>query len=112
MRTFERIGDLRAHISTMVLCCGAKFPEVGPYGKDQSANIQIAFDELRSGLPLLRKKLQDDAKLQEVERLIGASLHAYQSGECKQGAHLLQGILNIAFPGRFAAYARKKEQPL
>ena len=112
MRKFDRTSDVRAHISTMVLCCGGSFQKLGDYGDDQTINTEIAFEELRAGLPLLRRKVKDDSKILEVERLIDASLQAYRNGERKKGAHLLQNILDIVFPGRFHAYAKRKGEQL
>jgi hypothetical protein len=111
-RKFERFSDVSAHISTMVLCCGQSFPKVGPYGDDQPENIEIAFRRLREALPIVATKLRDASKFSEVEKLLDASLAAYRAGEEKQGAHLLQDLLNVAHPSRFVEYAARKGEPL
>jgi hypothetical protein len=111
-RKFERFGDVSDHMGFMVLCCGNRFPKVGPYGDDQEQNLEIAFARLLEGLPLIAKRLRDASKLSEVESLIGASLNAYRSGDRKRGAHLLQDVENIILPTRFAEYAARKGEPL
>ncbi|WP_199101121.1 hypothetical protein [Dyella sp. ASV21] len=111
-RQFERAGDLRAHISTMVLCCGRGFPAVGEYRGDLEKDTDLAFQELRSGRALLAKKVKDEAKIHQIDQLIEDSLAAYKQGDRKKGAFLLQDILDVAFPRRFIEYAARKGEPL
>jgi hypothetical protein len=112
LRTFERSSDVKAHISFMVLCCGTDFPKNGPYGNDRKKDLELAFARLREGIPLIAKKLRDTDKVIQIERLLEMSLNAYQTGERKNGAHLLQDILDIAYPKRFSEYAARKGETL
>jgi hypothetical protein len=111
-RKFERYSDVTDFIGFMVLCCGKRFPKVGTFGDNQSENLEVAFQRLREGLPLVAKKLRNDEKLREVEGLIGASLAAYRSGDNMRGAHLLQDIENVVNPERFSEYSARKGEPL
>jgi len=111
-RKFERFSDVSAHIGAMVLSCSYGFPKLGPYGDDHKQNIEVAFDRLREGFPLIAKKVRNEEMLVEIDGLVSAALAAYRAGDNKKGAHLLQDILNLAHPTRFKEYAERKGEPL
>lgn len=105
----QRLSDLRAEVNSIVLTAPDRFPLIGPFGPDQKKNLLIAFDELqRDGLPLVEKKIKDPAALEQLRNLLRDALAAYQQGDRKKGAHLLQDFQNIVFPNRFKEYEERK----
>lgn len=105
----QRLSDLRAEVNSIILTAPDRFPAIGPFGPDQEKNLLIAFDELRRcGLPLVEKKIKDPLVLEQLEQLLSAALAAYQQGERKKGAHLLQDFQRIVFPDRFKEYEARK----
>lgn len=84
------------------------FPKLEPFGDDQKLNLERAFVELRYGLRFLPEKPMESTLMQTVHQLIEDAFAAYQSGERKKGAHLLQEIEDIVNPGRFVEYAARK----
>ena len=106
-----RLSDLSDLLGFMVLACPDRFPKVGAYGDDSAANLDIAFGRLREGMALLDKRLPLRER-QEVDRLVDSAFEAYQRGDRKAGAHLLQDVEDIAFPKRFAEHAVKKNEPI
>jgi hypothetical protein len=97
----ERMSDLRARISWLVLSAPDQFPTTGSFGDDQRKNLTVAFDIVQDGFHLLEKKIKDPAQLCHLRALLGQALVAYQDGESTKGAHLLQDIQSIVFPNRF-----------
>lgn len=104
----ERLSDLRARIGSIVLSAPDRFPMVGSFGSDQQKNLLIAFDILHEGFPLVEKKIKDPAQLEQLRQLLKDALTAYQQGERKKGAHLLQDFEDIVFPDRFKEYEERK----
>lgn len=105
----QRLSDLKARVNSIVLTAPDRFPIIGPFGSDQKKNLLIAFDELHhEGLPLVEKTIKDPAVLQQLRDLLRDALAAYQQGERKKGAHLLQDFQNIVFPNRFKEYEARK----
>lgn len=92
----------------IVLSAPDKFPKVGPFTDDQSKNLVIAFDSLKEGFGFVEKKIKDPTKLEQLKELLDDALAAYQQGEKKKGAHLLQDFQGIVFPNRFKEYEEGK----
>ncbi len=80
----------------------------GSFGSDQGKNLLTAFDILREGFPLVEKKIKDPVQLKQLKQLLADALLAYQQGEKKKGAHLLQDFQSIVFPNRFKEYEERK----
>jgi len=105
----QRLSDLRARVNSIVLTAPDRFPMIGPFGPDQKKNLSIAFDELhQEGLPLVEKVIKDPTVLAQLRNLLCDALVAYQQGDRKKGAHLLQDFQNIVFPDRFKEYEERK----
>ena len=104
----ERLSDLRARISWIVLSAPDQFPVSGSFGKDQGKNLLTAFDILNEGFPLVEKKIKEPAQLEQLRQMLKDALAAYQRGEKKKGAHLLQDFQSIVFPNRFKEYEERK----
>jgi hypothetical protein len=104
----ERLSDLRARIGWVILAAPDRFPTVGAFGVDQCRNLLIAFEILQGALPLVEKKIKNPAELERLKQLLSDSLMAYQHGEKKKGANLLQNFQNTLFPNRFKEYEERK----
>jgi len=104
----ENLSDLRARISWIVLSAPDQFPTTGSFSGDQSKNLVIAFDLVQAGFPLVEKKIKDPVQLEQLRKLLHDALVAYQHGEDKRGAHLLQDFQGIVFPDRFKEYEERK----
>ena len=100
----QRLSELSDRLGFTVLAAPDRFPLVGSFSSDQKKNLLIAFERLEEGLPLVEKKLKDPAILEQLRGLLRDSLGAYQQGDRKKGAHLLQDFENIVFPDRFKEY--------
>jgi hypothetical protein len=104
----QRLSDLKARVNSIVLSAPDRFPMIGPFGPDQKKNLLIVFDELHENLPLVEKKIKDPAVMEQLRQLLQAALAAYQQGDRKKGAHLLQDFQDIVFPNRFREYEMRK----
>ena len=104
-RTLSDLNDLMGFI---VLAAHGKFPKVGPFTDDQEKNLMIAFEKLEGDLPLVEKKVRDPAQFEHLKQMLRDALAAYQQGDKKKGAHLLQDFQNIVFPNRFKEYEERK----
>ncbi|MGF6495502.1 hypothetical protein ABIE56_003701 [Luteibacter sp. 621] len=104
----NKLSDLSDRIGFTLLSAPDRFPTVGAFGSDQKKNLLIAFDILQEGFPLVEKKIKDPAQLEKLQQLLKDALLAYQQGERKKGAHLLQDFEEIVFPNRFKEYEERK----
>ena len=90
-----------------MLSAPARFPKLGPFTGDPSADLEHAFRTLRDGVERFKRKLPDE-KQGFVSATLNEAHQAYLAGDAKKGAHLLQDIQDAWFPGRFAEYAARK----
>lgn len=104
----QRLSELSDRLGFTVLAAPDRFPVVGSFGSDQHKNLVIAFERLEEGLPLVEKKIKDPVVLGRLRNLLRDALGAYQQGDRKKGAHLLQDFQNIVFPDRFKEYEERK----
>lgn len=104
----QRLSELSDRLGFTVLAAPDRFPMVGSFGNDQNKNLVVAFERLEEGLPLVEKKIKDQAVLERLRNLLRDALFAYQQGDRKKGAHLLQDFQNIVFPDRFREYEERK----
>ena len=104
---FDRLSDFKSFITFVVLSAPAKFPKMGRFTGDPAADLEYAFDDLRLGVEKFKTKLAED-KHEFVQSTLDAAHRAYLDGDSKKGAHLLQDIQDVWFPGRFAAYEARK----
>jgi hypothetical protein len=104
----EKLSDLRARISWIVLSAPAQFPTTGSFSDDQSKNLLVAFDLVYAGFSLVEKRIKDSSRLEELRTLLRDALVAYQHGDDKKGAHLLQDFQGMVFPDRFKEYEDRK----
>lgn len=104
----ENLSDLRARISWIVLSAPDQFPTTGSFSDDQSKNLLIAFDLVYAGLSLVEKRIKDSSRLEELRALLRDALVAYQRGDDKKGARLLQDFQDMVFPDRFKEYEDRK----
>jgi hypothetical protein len=108
MAKIKKLSDLNDRLGFTVLAAPSSFPKVGAFGEDQSKNLLTAFDILREGLPLVEKKIKDPVLVTHLSQLLTDALAAYQEGDDKKGAHLLQDFQDIVFPNRFREYEERK----
>jgi len=108
VQRINKLSDLSDRIGFTLLSAPDRFPAVGAFGSDQKKNLLIAFDILHEGFPLVEKKIKDPAQLEKLQQLLKDALLAYQQGERKKGAHLLQDFEEIVFPNRFKEYEERK----
>ena len=108
MAKIERLSDYQAQIGAIVLSAPDRFPRVGVFGVDQAENLKISFEMLWQGFALIERKIKDPVQLEKLRGLLNDSLIAYQQGDYKRGAHLLQDFQDIISPNRFRDYERKK----
>lgn len=109
----KNLSDFRARLSWLVLCAPENFPiNSGGFGDNQRRNLDLAFLLLNEGLEALPKKLRESTHMPTVLRLLNQAHAAYIGGEEKEGAHLIQDVLNIVAPGRFTEYAARKGESL
>ena len=66
------------------------------------------FAALEDGFHFVEETITDPAVLTHLRQLMKDSLTAYQQGDKKKGAHLLQDIQDIVFPNRFKEYEERK----
>ena len=104
----KSLSDLRARISWIVLSAPDQFPTSGSFGSDQSRNLEIAFELVEAGFPLLERRITDQLQLQRLREMLRDALAAFKNGDDKKGAHLLQDFQDIAFPDRFEGYRERE----
>ena len=97
----KNLSDLNNYIGFVVLSAQNKFPRVGPFSGDHQSDLNHAFDQLKTGILLLAKKINDDKRMRQLQKMLDDSRNAYLEGDIKKGAHLLQDLQEIAFPDRF-----------
>lgn len=97
----KNLADLNDYIGFVVLCAPNKFPKVGPFSGNPQADVNHAFVQLNEGMRLLEKKLKSDEQMEHLRKILDDSRNAYLEGDGKRGAHLLQDLQDIVFPGRF-----------
>ncbi len=108
MAKIKQLSDLDDRIGFTVLSAPDRFPMVGSFGNDQKKNLLTAFDILYEGIPFVEQKIKDPEQLEHLKKLLRDALAAYQKGENKKGAHLLQDFQSIVFPNRFKEYEKRK----
>jgi hypothetical protein len=105
IKRFSQAVDL---LGFMVLACGNRFPKVGPYGDDLAANNAISFARLRTGLPIIFKKLKNEATEARILSLVDEAERAYEAQDRTLGSSLLQQIEDLVCPTRFKDYEARK----
>lgn len=103
----RNLSEYNDRIGFIVLSASSRFPKVGPFGDDQIRNIEIAFESLWDGFPFVEKKIESPEEISFLRQLLRASLTAYQQGDQKKGAHLLQDFQDVVFPNRFKDYEER-----
>lgn len=100
----RRLSEFNDALGFLVLAAPDNFPQRGSFGSDQKKNLLLKFQELEDGFHFVEEKITDPAVLAHLRQLMKDSLTAYQQGDKKKGAHLLQDIQDIVFPNRFKEY--------
>ena len=108
MARIKTLSDLSDRLGFTVLSAPDRFPKVGAFGTDQAKNLLVAFDILHEGFPLVEKKIKDPTQVAHLKQLLSDALAAYQQGDKKKGAYLLQDFEDIVFPSRFREYEARK----
>jgi hypothetical protein len=110
MSKIKKLSDLNDRIGFTVVSAPDRFPSVGTFGSDQKQNLVTAFNDLHEGFPFVETKIKDPVLLKQLKQLLAEALAAYQRGEKKTGAHLLQDFQDIVFPRRFQEYEERKNE--
>ena len=107
-KVVKSLADLNARICFVVLTAPKNFQPEWPFGTDQTENLLIAFEILYQGLPLAQRKVKNPEMAVKLSSLFEDALEAYQRGDKRTGAWLLQDFQDIVWPGRFKSNASTK----
>ncbi|MBR2269107.1 hypothetical protein [Sphingobium sp.] len=84
---FGRFSEYRNHIAYVVLGASLGFPE---RDWEEQMTLDKAYAILRRGLPVSFDRIKNKEAIPEATSLLEASYAAFQQGDIKSGAHLLQ----------------------
>ncbi len=109
----ETLDDYRSVFEMLVRRAPDKFVPIGDEVIDQGQALRDGFDDLREGTHFVRKEIGDERRLRIVQELIEMSFEAYESGDSKAGANILQEAKGMvwserALPARYAAEAERR----
>lgn len=92
MNWIENYSEFYEFLAKILLCAPDDFPEEDYLEKENQLNLQKAYNELEKALPYVQEKLNDDDKFISVKNDLYSSKSAYESGNEKEGAFLIQKI--------------------
>lgn len=101
MREITTLPDAR----DMVISTGARLPDrlagkIG-YSQDKQSNIKLAFERIRSCLPLIEKKITEAAVMQKLSLYLEKSQTAYETGDEEAGDRYFIMFESTAFPENY-----------
>lgn len=101
MREITTLPDAR----DMITATGLKLPDrlTGKpgYGNDRQSNILLAFQRIRSCLPLIEKKVGNSSLMQKLDRYLEQSQLAYEAGDRQKGRRYFMMFDATAFPENY-----------
>lgn len=100
MRRIVSTDSLYDFIGYVVLCAPDDFPYEDYLPKDDQMTLQRAFHELHESIGLLDPRVTPPEKREMLAALLHQSLAAYERGEQRQGAHILQDFQDQVFERR------------
>jgi hypothetical protein len=83
-----------------VVLYAPNFPRKDFLSDDQQLTVDKAFAEMNGAMEMVRAKIPDAAAVAKIQEVLGSAHAAYQAGDRKKGAHLLQEFRRLAFPHR------------
>jgi hypothetical protein len=83
-----------------VVLYAPNFPRKDSLNGDQQLTVDKAFAEMNGAMEMVRAKVSDAAAFARIQKVLGSAHAAYQAGDRKKGAHLLQEFRRLAFPHR------------
>ena len=104
----KKLSEFDDVIGFIILSAPDRFPSDGNFSADQGSNLVIAFDMLYESFPLVEKKVKSSDHARQLRQMLADALYAYQRGDKKKGAHLLQDFEDIVFTNRFKEYEARK----
>lgn len=87
---FGRFSEYRNMIGYVVLGAPDQFPVEDYLAPDEQMTLDKAFAQLRRGLPVAYDRIKDKDAIPKALELLEASYRAYESGDQRAGAFLLQ----------------------
>lgn len=87
---FGRFSEYRNMIGYVVLGAPDQFPVEDYLAPDEQMTLDKAFAQLRRGLPVAYDKIKHKDAIPKALELLEASYRAYEAGDQRAGAFLLQ----------------------
>lgn len=87
---FGRFSEYRNMIGYVVLSAPDCFPVEDYLAPEEQMTAEKAYEILRRGLPVACDQIKEKAAIPEAADLLEKSYEAYQSGDFRTGAFLLQ----------------------
>ena len=90
-------AGFRDFLSLVIVHAPDEFPEEDFLAPEEQLTLDLAFQELRTGVELLSKKRISAAQKRQLYELLQAAHSKYVAGLDVEAAHLLQELEVIAF---------------
>lgn len=87
IRSFEGLIDF---LSVVIVHAPDDFFEEDFLSDDEQLTLESSFEGIREGMTFVRRRIQDEAVIMQLENLLDDSLAAYRQGDDVRGAGLLQ----------------------
>jgi len=92
MNWIQNYSEFYEFLAKLLLCAPDDFPEEDYLDKDNQLNLQRAYEELNKSLVFVEKHINDKNKFELIKNDLAASKKAYECGNEKEGAFLIQKI--------------------
>ena len=103
IKTVENYLD---RLSFLIFASAGNFPKFKPYCEDLNANVQLVWQSLADGLPVIAARMVDTKRMERAEALLMDARVAFERGDRDAGARSLDEMANVIAPDRYRAGAR------
>ena len=93
----EDYASFKDFVGYFILSAPDNFLFIEGLSPDKQMNLEKAMDELRRGLPILKKRVKDPERYSKLEAMLNEAIDAYQTGDSDTGVVLVQEFRYEAF---------------
>jgi hypothetical protein len=108
VRKIEDLADFSGRLSFTVVAANGAWPKFPPYTDDHGHNLSLMFDLFASAMPIVQKKIKDEAVVERIKQLLSEAHDAYRRGDQSKGAYLLLSAQRLVYPNGPAEYETRK----
>ena len=107
-RKIENLADFSGRLGFTVVAANGAWPKFPPYTDDHAHNLSLMFDLFAHAMPIVQKKIKDEAVVERIKQLISEAHDAYRRGDKSKGSYLLLSAQRLVYPNGPAEYEKRK----